>query len=81
METNIQTNQTRLVEGCFYQVMPKMLVHVVQAANRPAAILQDTRNDIIQGMGQIAQAVGQMMPRLQEEAQLKLEHKDNGEGK
>lgn len=80
METNLQTGDIRAVVGCFYQVLPKLMVHVIQASNRPAAVLQEMRNDMTQGLGQIAQAVQQMMPRLQEEAHLQLEHKD-GEGK
>lgn len=75
VETNLQTGDVRAVTGCFYQVMPKLMVHVIQASNRPASVLQEMRNDMAQGLGQIAHAVSEMMPRLQAEAVAQLEHK------
>lgn len=46
METNPQTGDERLVQGCFYQVIPKLMVHVVQASNRPAASMDALRGEI-----------------------------------
>jgi hypothetical protein len=53
LETNIQTGEERIVTGCFYEVMPKLMMHVVQAANRPAAAVESTRNEIAQGFQEI----------------------------
>lgn len=50
METNVQTGEDRLVTGCFYQVMPKLMIHVVKASNRPAAAMQDLRNKLATAM-------------------------------
>lgn len=81
IEGNIATGEQRVVTGCFYQVVPKLMVHLVQASNRPAAVLQEMRNETAQAMGQIATAVQNMLPRLEKQAALQLEHQDNGEGK
>jgi hypothetical protein len=37
VETNEFSHEERTVTGCFYAVMPKLMVHVVKAANRPGA--------------------------------------------
>lgn len=57
METNIQTGDERLVQGCFFQVMPKLMAHVVRAANRPAAALENWRNEMSNGFAQIGHAM------------------------
>ncbi len=48
VETNIQTGEVRSSEGCFYQMFPKWIVHVLQASNRPAAALESLRNEMVQ---------------------------------
>lgn len=80
IETNDQ-GEMRTVQGCFYQVIPKLMVHVVKASNRPAAVLQEMRNETAQAMNQIALAVQQMLPRLEQQATLQLENKPDGQGK
>lgn len=55
METNVATGEERFVEGCFFQVMPRLMVHVVQASNRPAAAIESTRNEIAKGFARMAQ--------------------------
>lgn len=77
LETN-QSGEVRTVQGCFYQVIPKLMVHVVQASNRPAAVLQEMRNETAHAMGQIAQAVQEMLPRLQGATPLQVENKSDG---
>ncbi len=42
-ETNIVTGEERLITGCFYQVIPQLMVHVVKASNRPAAEMSAMR--------------------------------------
>lgn len=53
METHVATGQERLITGCFYQVIPKLMYHVIAASNRPAAAMEELRNGMIQ--------VGQML--------------------
>ena len=62
METNVQTGDDRLVTGCFYQVIPKLMIHVVKAANRPAAAMQSFRNDVVAGLAQMIQAMPKALP-------------------
>lgn len=42
-ETNVATGQERIVTGCFYQVIPRLMVHVVRESNRPAAEMSAMR--------------------------------------
>lgn len=46
IETNVATGEERIVQGCFYQVIPKLMSHVVAASNRPAAAFESMRNEI-----------------------------------
>lgn len=50
METNVQTGEDRFVKGCFYQVIPKLMIHVVKASNRPAAAMEGLRNQLATAM-------------------------------
>lgn len=61
METNVQTGETRILEGCFPQVFPKIMAHVVRAANRPAAALESWRNEMVNGFAQIGQTMTQTL--------------------
>lgn len=47
VETNPVTGEVRATEGCFYQLMPQWIVHVIQAANRPAAQLCQIRDQVL----------------------------------
>jgi hypothetical protein len=60
LETNAATGEERAVRGCFYQVMPRLMVEVIKASNRPAAAIESTRNEIVIGLARLAGA----MPRL-----------------
>lgn len=60
LETNTATGEERPVSGCFYQVMPRLMVEVIKASNRPAAAIESTRNEIASGLARLAGA----MPRL-----------------
>lgn len=60
METHVATGEERPIRGCYYQVMPRLMVHVIQASNRPAAAIESTRNEIAVGLARLAG----VMPRL-----------------
>lgn len=62
METNVQTGDIRAVVGCFYHVIPKLMVHVVQAANRTSSVAQEWRNDLVRGLAKVATAIGLRAP-------------------
>lgn len=72
METNIRTGEERFITGCFYQVIPRLMVEVIKASNRPAAAIESTRNEIAEGLHRVAQAVtlhGRGVPLMLENAE------------
>jgi hypothetical protein len=56
IETNLQTGEERLLTGCFYEIIPKLMVHVIRASNRPAAAMESFRNEVVTGLGNIVHA-------------------------
>lgn len=54
LETNVATGEERFIVGCFYQVIPKLMVEVIKASNRPAAAVESIRNEMFERMGEIA---------------------------
>lgn len=54
METNIVSGEERFIVGCFYQVIPRLMVELVKASNRPAAAIESTRNEIVKGFATLA---------------------------
>ncbi len=56
VEANSSTGEVRVMEGCFYQIIPKLMAHVIQASNRPAAAVESIRNQLhedLTGFGRI----------------------------
>lgn len=45
-ETNLQTGEERIKKECMFQAMPRFMIETVKAANRPAAAMESTRNEI-----------------------------------
>lgn len=80
METNAATGEIRPVTGCFFQVIPRLMAHVVAEARRPAAVLQGLRNDMVDGMRTIVSVVANS-PALAAPKVVGplLEHKEDGE--
>jgi hypothetical protein len=66
METNVVTKEERFVTGCFYQVIPKLMVEVIKASNRPAAAVEGIRNEMVRGMTMIAQGLPVLRARHDE---------------
>lgn len=60
METNTQTGEERIVQGCFFQVLPRLMAHVVRASNRPAAALETWRNEMANGFAHIGDVMSTM---------------------
>lgn len=56
-EENIQTGEKRRVTGCYHTVSVRMMDHVVQASNRPAAAVESTRNEIVKGFVRVTDQV------------------------
>lgn len=52
-EDNLQTQEVRLVEECFYAAMIHIQRHVISAANRPAAAIENNTNEIAKGFSMI----------------------------
>lgn len=65
-EVNPITQEEKIVTGCFYKVMPKILVHVVKSSNEAAAAANGARNKVA-ALGQLIPIVvdqGGIKPRL-----------------
>lgn len=45
-EQNAVTGEQRLITGCFYQVIPQLMVHCVKATHRPQAAMEACRNEV-----------------------------------
>lgn len=52
-ETNVATGQERFTKGCLFALLPKMIVEVIKASNRPAAAMESTRNAVIERLSQL----------------------------
>lgn len=67
--------ETAFIEGCYYEIMPWMMVEVIKASNRPAAAVESTRNEIVRGFQQLTFAVATHGP----EAFKQLGHGEHSE--
>lgn len=67
MERQDATGAERLVTGCFYPIVIRLMQHVIQAANRPAAAMNSWRNEMVEGIGKVARALqrGAGVPALE----------------
>lgn len=54
IETNISSGQERLRKQCGKSAMQVFMVEVIKASNRPAAAVEDTRNQIVKGFENLA---------------------------
>ena len=61
MKTNIQTGEEDFITGCFYQVVPFLMIEVVKASNRPAAVMESVRNEIANGFSKVASVIAPIM--------------------
>lgn len=62
-ETNIQSGEERIKRECMFQAMPRFMIECVRAANRPAAAMESSRNEIARGFEELNQRV-QKIPAL-----------------
>lgn len=81
-ETNDLTGEVRVLTGCFYEVILKVMVHIVRAANRPSVLLQELRTETGQAFSALAQGLAGVIRGtlpVGGEDQKALEH-DDGKG-
>lgn len=64
-ETNLQTGEERITKECVFKAMPKFLIEVVKASNRPAAAVESTRNEIARGFEQLNDSVRRLPQALE----------------
>ena len=57
------TGEQRLRKECLFQALPVFLVEVIKASNRPAAAVESTRNEIVNGFAALIEMT-QKMPAL-----------------
>lgn len=65
VETN-GTGQERLRKSCGKQAIQAHIIEVIKASNRPAAAVEDTRNEIVKGFEKVTNTVVQIMCALQD---------------
>jgi hypothetical protein len=53
-QTNLHTQEERTAKECLFQALPVFLVETLRAANRPAAAVESTRNEIARGFAEIS---------------------------
>ena len=75
METNIVSGEERLWKGCIFAALPRMLVEVIKASNRPAGEISAMRCEIVNGFTQLA---GTPIQVLLAEAQKQLSGEKDG---
>jgi len=66
---NAKTGEER-VEQCGARVMVQAQIEVIKASNRPAAAIEDARNEIAKGFAVVATVMSSIVPTL-----------DNNDGK
>lgn len=59
VETNMSNGQERLRKQCGKQAMQIFMVEVIKASNRPAAAVESTRNEIVNGFERLADIANQ----------------------
>lgn len=64
--TNSQTGNQKIQAGCFYQMMPALLVESMKSSNVAANTHAEVRNDIARGFAQIAGAMPGFVEQLAE---------------
>jgi len=64
--TNSQSGETKIQSGCFYQMMPALLVESMKSSNVAASTHAEVRNDIARGFAQIAGAMPGFVEALAE---------------
>ena len=50
VETNIQSGEERITKDCLLKLMPRLMIEVIKASNRPAAAIESTRNSLIDSL-------------------------------
>ena len=66
----LNTNAVKVEKGCYLTHLPKMMVEVIKASNRPAAAVESCRNEIVNGFSNVSSAlrfIGESSVRLIEE--------------
>ena len=59
--TNPSSGESKTLKSCLFEQLPVYMVEVIRAANRPAAAIESTRNEIAQGLANVANNVAAMI--------------------
>lgn len=63
-QENPQTGEQRIQKQCLFQALPVFLIESIKAANRPAAAIESTRNELAEQLQQGFGALVQALPML-----------------
>lgn len=59
IHTNVATGEEKTWKSCAWEQLPHYLIEVIKAANRPAAAIEGTRQEIAQGLSRVATTIYQ----------------------
>ncbi len=62
IEMNIETGQERVTKECLFQMMPRLMVEVIKASNRPAAELSAMRREVVNQVQKLARTAAYSLP-------------------
>lgn len=62
--TNNQTGEQKIEAGCFYQMMPSLLVESIKSSNVAAATHSDIKNEVARGYATLAKAMPEFVEAL-----------------
>lgn len=62
IETHVRSGEERVTKECVFRLLPRLMLEVVKASNRPAAEIGELRSELYQGFT----ALARVAPRLEE---------------
>lgn len=57
VETHVRTGDERITKDCMFRLLPRMIVEVIKASNRPAAEVGQLRQEIFRGLTNAVRAI------------------------
>lgn len=55
--------EERITKDCSFKLMPRMMIEVIKASNRPAAAIESTRNEIVRGFQNLSATIALVGPQ------------------
>jgi hypothetical protein len=62
IETHIRTAEERVTKECIFRMLPRMMIEVIKASNRPAAEMGQLRAELYEGFQVMGRSVLSLPP-------------------